>query len=313
MSNQKYILTVTLNPAIDKTIFIDSPELKGSMYKGREIISAGGKGINVSRALQKLKTSTLATGIIGGCTGIMIKHHLDKENIQHKFFDAGKEIRTNLTIFDQKNQKIRILEEGPLIPKIRLKAFGIIYEKLLNKASLVVLSGRNTPSAPQGYYARLARVAKRRKVPVVLDTSGSPLRLGIRQKLFMVKPNVKEAEEVFNVKLKSINAIKRVIHKIHGFQTTNVLISMGDQGLIGSNHFEVWWAKCPKVKAVNEVGCGDAAIAGFLHSYFKGSPFAEHVKTAAAVATASANTNIPGLFQRDDLNNILKRVKLKKI
>lgn len=309
----RYVLTVTCNPAIDKTIKIDNFRL-GLEHRFRDVYrSAGGKGVNVSQALKKVGIESLATGFLGGKSGEYIKEKLEEEGIQTDFIRIKGETRTSLTIIDKKLKKTtRILEPGPTVNRKDIICFKKKFQSLLKQCFYVVFSGRNIPGASDSFYYDLIKLAEKQRKPAILDTSGKPLLLGIKAKPFLIKPNLKEAEYILGKKLNHVWKLRLAVKELLELGIENVIISMGREGVVASDGRETWFAKPHRRKAINPVGSGDALIGGFLYSKIKGKRFKEAVKIAVAAGTANALSVNPGEFKKKAVFDIAKSVKLNR-
>jgi 1-phosphofructokinase family hexose kinase len=311
---KKSILTVTVNPAVDVTTVVNgfSP---GRAYRGcRQVISAGGKGINVSRVLNHLGVPTAALGIGGGAVGKLIIDLLNLEKIRNDFVRVGGMARINFTVLDVKNKRqTRVLSQGQELSTAQMGAFEKKYTQRLARSCAVVLSGRNIFKAPEDFYARLIRLAKKAKVPAVLDTIGESLREGIRAGPFMVKPNLEEAKEVLGCRLETLTQGKNAIKKFHRFGIAVAVLSMGNKGALASNGNEVLYAKPPSVETYSDVGCGDALVAGFLCAYLRRMSFAQTIQWAVAAGTVNAMNGIQGLIHLKDLVQLSQTITIRKI
>ncbi|MBD3263971.1 MAG: hexose kinase, partial [Candidatus Omnitrophica bacterium] len=265
------VLTVTLNPAIDKTVVIPHFS-KGKDFRERSLsVSPGGKGINVSRSLNSLGIKNIATGLLGGHDGNYILNELKKEKIKNKFLKIRENTRTSLTIIDPADKTLtRVMERGPLVTKKELDEFKKIFADLLKKACFVVLSGRSIPGASEHFYSVLIKMAKQKNIPAILDTSGTPYLKGIENKPFMIKPNLKEAEFITGKELKTPADIKKAALKLRQNGIKIVTISMGSKGALVWDGERMIMGTPPRVKRKSPVGCGDSFIAGFLSSYLRG-------------------------------------------
>ena len=179
---KKYILTVTLNPALDCFV------LRGK----KEIYSAGGKGINVSRGLKRLGVETVATGFWGGKIGLRIKKYLHQERINHDFVETSAETRINLTMAGDFGRHQRVIEEGHKVQKKFIDLFFKKYRQLLKKSRGVVICGRNANGLSDKIYSDLIQTARWKNIPVFLDTSSAALKRAIKAKPFLIKVNEEE-------------------------------------------------------------------------------------------------------------------------
>ncbi|MCK5581476.1 MAG: 1-phosphofructokinase [Candidatus Omnitrophica bacterium] len=311
---KNYILTVTLNPAIDKTIRIRGFRA-GHDHRFKDIYySAGGKGINVSRALQKLKVDTVATGFVGGPSGKYIKVTLSDENIPYDFVDIKDDTRTSLTIIDSKTRQLtRVLEQGPGVSPGDIAAFRKKFLKLLKRCQYVIFSGRNIPGTGNDFYYELILLAHHYNKKAVLDTSGEPLIKGLEARPYLIKPNLHEAEYALQQKLNTRAEIKRAVQSFLDMGVENVIISLGKKGVIASDGGGSFLASPPVKKTVNTVGCGDALVGGFVYARIKGYSFKKSVQFGVATGTANSLNMQPGYFTRIKVARLAREVKVVKI
>ncbi len=280
-----HVLTVTLNPAIDKTI---CGEKTG--------ISAGGKGINVSRALNIFGIKNIATGIIGGKSGDRIASRLKREKIKNDFFRIKKETRTNLTVIGPGNGKIsRRIEKGPPLTLAEFAGFKKKFGSLLKGCRFVVFSGANANGFPDTAYRELIKIAGGKGIKAALDTRDTPLAQGLKARPFLVKPNLEEAERA----------------KGRGAGIT--LLTLGPGGAIAFGGRKIIFAKPPRLKAVNDVGCGDAFLAGFIAYYLNGKDLEDCVRAATAAGAANALSLKPGDLKKRSFEKLMKEVKVEAV
>jgi 1-phosphofructokinase family hexose kinase len=191
------ILTVTLNAAIDRTVAVPNFRLSQRHRAVESQSVAGGKGVNVARALKLLGRPVIATGLTGGGAGARILEQLAEESILHDFTRIDGESRTNLSVVDPTTgEQTEINERGPRVTPEEIDSF---VEKLLylaQGATICVLAGSIPPGADPDVYARLVTELKALDVISVLDTDGEQMRAGLRAEPAVVAPNVREAEEV---------------------------------------------------------------------------------------------------------------------
>ncbi len=311
---KKYVLTVTLNPAIDKIVSIPNFCLGKDFVQKDASLSPGGKGINVSRALKNLGIPALATGLIGGSTGKFMQRSLTREHIPNDFSHVSFETRISLTINDPaQDLETRILEPGHPVPSKDMQQFNTKFKKLLKRAHCVVLAGRVPLGTTDHLYAKLIAMARKRNVPVFLDTHGPALRAGIKAKPFAIKPNLKEAEAALGMRLNSLPEIKRAVKKFHKYGVQLVIISMAAQGAIVSNAKEMFLVQPPAVKVKSQVGCGDSFVAGCVYGLVRRLPLSSMAAFASAVGTANAMGTTPGAVNRRTVQQLISRIKVKAI
>ncbi len=308
---KKKILTITLNPAVDKAVKVLRFKVGDDFREKALFLSAGGKGVNVSQVLRHVGAQTITGGFLGGPAGGYIKRELDKDGIRHSFSNTAGNTRTSLTILDPSlNTITRILERGPEITRKELNLFRKRYLSLLNGCGAVVLSGRNIPGAPDSLYAELISAAKKRGVFTVLDTSGRPYLLGIKKKPSMIKPNQDEVRHLTGRGVLKVSGLKSVARDLYGRGIKIVAITMGSRGAVVYNGRDMVVAVPPKLKRTNPIGCGDSFIAGFLAYMVRGLGFTDCVRMAVACGAANALSIDPGSVKRSEVKRMYNKVRI---
>lgn len=285
------VLTVTLNPAVDRTV-------DGSRVK----LSAGGKGINVSRALKALGVKSVVTGFAGGKTGDFIRSALKKERISERLTVIRGASRQNLTVIGRGGKVTRRIGKGPAVSAEEFREFKKAFVKLLRGRRYVVFSGANANGLKDSAYAELIRIAKKHGVMAALDTRDAALKEGLKAKPDIVKPNNKEARRICG---------KSALECLRAKGARAVLLTMGKAGAAATDGRNKIVARPPEVEEVNNVGCGDAFLAGFIAYRLKGKDFKESVRAATAAGAANAAAKaaciVPGSFKKKDFLKILRR------
>lgn len=310
-----YVLTVTLNPTIDKTVVIPGFKLGKDFREESHDSCIGGKGINVSRVLANFGVRTLATGFMGADHRAHVHRQLIKEKIEYDFAKVSGDIRVSLTILDPSNQKItRIIENGPTVDTKELNAFVRKYKKLIKHCRYVILSGRCIPGAPDDIYAKLISIAKNENRLVILDTSGEAYIHGLEAKPYMIKPNVEEAEEVLGHRVNSLLSLKKAVRYFHHeLEISIVALTHGEKGAVVYDGNEMFHAAPPIMQMKSPVGCGDSFIAGFVTAQLMNYSFAECVRMAVACGSANVKSVTPGGINKAMVNSIIKKVTIESI
>lgn len=314
MKNRQYVLTVTLNPAIDKTIVI--PHFRrGVIYRPDTIgLSAGGKGINVSKVLSQLGVNTLASGFLPQKGADFIHLELDSHKIKHHFIEVPGEVRTNMTILNPASKRAtRIFEPGGRVRKADIQRFKKEYIRLIKNASVVIISGSHALGVPDDLDAQLISLAHRQGIPTVLDTSFEPLRQGLQRSPFLVKPNLEEAEDLLGCRLKSEKSIKSALVELYRQGALIVALSDGKKGAYLYNGTDFLRALPPVIEQKNPVGCGDAFVGGFIAGYLKKNFFIDCVKFASACGCVNAMSINPGEISSAKVNNIFRRIQVSNL
>lgn len=310
-----FVLTVTLNPALDKVFDVEDFSLRSEHRVKRIFLSPGGKGINVSRALKNLGVRALATGFVGGIAGQELQKGLSREGIPFDFVSVAGNTRTNYTILDQNGCTTRLLEPGPVISK---KEAHLLYRKLVSllpRCRCVVFCGQQAPGLDEDFIARLIQTAQKSNKKVFVDTSGPPLRAAFRVKPYFIKPNLAEAESILKRRLTSFREFKKALKYFRGHGVRRAVISMGERGAVASDGKEFWRATAPVPagkKISHAVGCGDALLAGFIFAEIRKKYFSESLRFAVACGAANLSAVCPGDIQKVQVRKLLRKVHLKK-
>ncbi|MDN5342241.1 MAG: tagatose 6-phosphate kinase [Oceanotoga sp.] len=306
------LLTVTLNPSIDRSYYVEGFNKNGVYRTKYEKITSGGKGLNVSRVLKKLDMDVIATGFLGGKSGEYIKDELDRLSIINDFVNIDGETRNCIAILSDDESHTEILEKGPVITEeyfyLFLKKFESILEQHLD-IRFVSVSG----SIPQGLkddiYKRLIMYSNKFDIKIILDSSGEYLKNGIEAKPFLIKPNLDEINSLLN---KNLNQ-KNFIEEIENLELENIIISLGEDGAIAKLKNNFYRVMIPKVKVINPVGSGDSMIAGFMIGYEKDYDDIRLLKFATACGMSNAITKTTGDIDLIFLKDIINEIEIKKI
>ena len=284
------ILTVTLNPAVDKT-YRTGELLCGRVNRMRSVTNiAGGKGINVSRILRRYGYEVTATGFLGGFPGKWVEAGLKKAGIRSEFVEIDGETRTSMNVVGDNGFVTEILEPGPHISQMQLERFQKRFASLVPECRMVVLSGSAAPGVPEDIYARLIAEAKSAGKETILDTSGELLRKGVGAGPAIIKPNRKELEYLIGHRLRDREDLKEAAGILRKNGVGLVVVSLGDRGLMLAGESGFLYAKTPKVKVTNTVGCGDSVVASLIMQRIAGADEEEMLRRASALSAAHATT-----------------------
>ncbi|MEY8000235.1 1-phosphofructokinase [Clostridium sp. Mt-5] len=299
------IYTVTFNPSIDYVIQIDNLILGTVNRTTDEKKYAGGKGINVSRVLNNLGVSSKVLGFIGGFTGKFIKDSLENAGISTDFIQISEDTRINVKL--KSNKETEINGSGPYIDDYSLNK---LFKKVENLKSedFIVLAGNIQKSVKTDVYSIIQKKCPNARV--IVDTTGDSLRATLKYKPFLIKPNIHELEDIFNVKMKDTEKIVHYANKLRDMGAQNVIISMGKQGALLICDEGVYAASAPKGKVKNSVGAGDSVVAGFLAEYTRSFNLVDSFKYGAASGSATAFSM--DLCKKEDVDNLLSSVNITR-
>ena len=303
------IATITLNPSLDEHISVNGLVVDEANRWVRLKRYAGGKGIDVSRAIREMGGVTTAYGFIGGPEGRALEILLDEEGAQFSFTPIKQETRTNFIITDTKtSQQTRIDAPGPRISQKELERFYRKVREIHPAPDLIVASGSIPLGVPGNIYYNIVIKAKRHRVRTILDAEGQWLAEGIQAKPYLIKPNIHEAEELLERELPTEEAIIKAALDLLEMGIGVVVISRGKDGIIAASRKSVVKAVPPPVKVRSAVGAGDCTVAGLALKLAHNEPLIEACRLAAAMGTAAVLTPGTELCHREDVKKLLPQV-----
>jgi 1-phosphofructokinase family hexose kinase len=311
------IVTVTLNAALDRTLTVPHFQ-RGHWHRASDVLTlAGGKGINVARALKRLDVPVVATGLAGGRTGTRIVEELTSEAILNDFVRIGAESRTSTAVVDPTEGSYTEINEWG--PKVTADELEMLLEKLhyLSRgADFVVFAGTLPRGVEESFYAEAVRDLNRRDVPVVLDSEGQPLRFGVEAEPFLVSPNQLEAEHVVGQELEDEEDFLMALDAMAELGARNVQITLesGCYALFREErHVKRYKALAPSVEAVSVVGAGDVLLAQFIAAQLAGKPPEESLRLAVAAGAASTLEVGAGRFDPREAGRLVAGVELAEL
>lgn len=304
------ILTVTCNPAVDKT-YNTTRLMIGQVNRMRDLLSlAGGKGINVTKVLRQFGAQVTATGFLGGYPGEFIEDALQKMNVETAFTKIRNMTRSNMNVIGDDGYVTEILEPGPHIAAFERDQFLDRFRALAPKSECVVLSGSLTDGLSDDFYAKLIDICNESGIKTFLDTSGEPLRKGIAKKPYCIKPNCRELEYIAGRRLATEAEIIQAAYAYVKAGVTKVVVSMGDKGLLEVVGKKVIKAVPPRIRAVNTVGSGDCVVAAMVLGLVQDMKEEDTMQLAAGISAANATTLESGIIPRDTMEELIKNVML---
>ncbi len=287
------ILTLTLNPAVDRNVEADRLVFEDRAYILSQSDSPGGRGLIASRVLHSFGLKTLAVLVSGGATGVLLEKLLERAGYPIEVVRIAAEIRTNFTITDKQGLTIKLNEFGPPIADAELEQVERAVASRLNKATWLMLCGSIPPGVRPDFYAKLIRLAREHKVHTLLDTDGDALGVGIEAGPTVVAPNQQEAERLLNRALITRAHFTEAATRIKAMGAETVLLSLGSRGAIATDGNRMIEALPPRVDALSPIGAGDAMAAAYVWALSKKKEFQDAVRWAVAEGTASAK--LPGM------------------
>ncbi|MGO1919138.1 MAG: hexose kinase, partial [Alkalibacterium gilvum] len=285
------ILAVTMNPSVDISYPLDTLKINKVNRVTEVTKTAGGKGLNVTRVLHQLKTPVIASGILGGTIGQFIENKLDETKIKHAFMPINQESRNCIAILHDDMQQTEILEKGPVLTQRDEDKFLIHFENSLADVSVVTISGSLPKGLSDNLYEKMIAIASTKEIPVILDSSGEPLRVSLvgKHKPFLIKPNQEEIAQLIEQPINDLAELQEILSQYSIFEGVEwVVVSLGADGALIKHNNDFFRLTLPKITVVNPVGSGDSTVAGLASAIASGSNAFEIMKTG--MTTGMLNT-----------------------
>jgi 1-phosphofructokinase family hexose kinase len=307
-------LTVTLNPSVDRLIYIRQlvPHDTNRILRIEE--DAGGKGVNVARVLKRLGVPVTATGFLGGRAGRYVLHELSKlDGVECRFVWVKGSTRTNLAIQEEDGSPPTALNErGPQISPEELGKLLKVVEELSQNARFVALGGSLPSGVPTDIYATLADIAARHGAKVVLDADGEPLVHGLKASPFLIKPNENETERLLGRAIDTVEDAARAAQELHTGGVPVVIVSIGEKGAALACAEGCWTAVPPRVRTVSTIGSGDSMIAGVLSVLMRNGTMDDALRWGTAAGAATAMTDGSDICTAQQVRELLPQVEVKR-
>ncbi len=304
------IITVTLNPAIDKTTSTDKIVPEKKLRCVHPTYESGGGGINVSRALSHLGCESLAMYFSGGFNGNFFKKLLTKENIQSLVVPVKTHIRTNIIVVE--NTTGFQYRFGMESQQVQPKDWKLFLKKLEEQSGYeyVVASGSLPDGVPLDFFGRMSAIVKKANAKLIVDTSGEALQHAIQEGVFMIKPNLNELSFLYGKEElrmdEAVFAAKSIINK-KGCEV--MVVSMGKDSSILVTANENHQIVPPPVSVKSTVGAGDSMVAGMVYALSHGMKWKDVLLYGVACGSAATMNNGTALCKKEDVEKLLLQMK----
>ncbi|MEZ5931063.1 MAG: 1-phosphofructokinase family hexose kinase [Alphaproteobacteria bacterium] len=300
----KPIVTLTLNPCIDASSETDDVRPMSKNRISNERFDPGGGGINVARVVKELGGSAHAIYLAGGLTGHTLDKMIDQIGLPRTSIQIRGDTRISHTVFERSTRKeYRFVPEGPAITEAEWQACLAVLEQ--QDADYVVASGSLPHSMPTDFYARVARIAAKREMRLVLDTSGEPLHTALAEGIYLLKPNRRELADIAGMDLSTRAAqhaaAMAIIEQGH---TELVAVSLGSEGAFVADRHGCFDLAAPPAVMHSAVGAGDSFVAGMTLGLVRGRDVRGALRLAVAAGTAAIMTMGTELCRRADVERL---------
>ena len=307
------ILTLTINPAIDRNVVADRLVFEDRAYILAQSESAGGRGVISSKVLHSFGAKTTVITTCGGKNGDRLEKLLSKAGFPVEFVRIRQEIRTNFTLTDKQGLTIKLNEVGPQMSAAEAEAVQKAVVKRLPGAEWLMLCGSLPPGVPEDLYCTLIEAARKHKVRTLLDTDGPALLHGVEAHPTVVTPNQQEAERLLNRALITRAHFREAVTRMKEMGAESVLLSLGSRGVVATDGNQMFEAIPPRIDALSPIGSGDALAAAFVWASTKKKDFTDCVRWGVAAGTASAA--LPGMESAslEQTKEVYKQVEVRPI
>ena len=297
------IVTITMNPAVDKSTSVNKLVAEKKMRCSEMITEAGGGGINVSKALNELGGESLAIFPSGGLNGKLIENYLKSRNISFKTIPVEQETRENFVVREtDTNSQYRFVMPGVSLTGQEAQSCFQILRELQPSPSYIITSGSLPPGLPESFFAQLAKVAKELKARFIIDTSGLPLQLAAKEGVYLLKPNLSELCALAGTDYLELNEVDDAALKvINQGECEIMVVSMGPSGALLVTRQGCEHVPTPTVKKQSTVGAGDSMVAGMVWMLSQGKSLRETVRFGVACGTAATMNPGTQLFKKEDV------------
>jgi 1-phosphofructokinase family hexose kinase len=307
------IVTLTINPAIDRTITVDRLVFEDRGYILDRTEAAGGRGVNASQVIHGFGGKTMALLTSGGETGAKMEKSLARMGFPYEVVRVRQEGRTNFTISDQQGLTVKLNEIGAPLEPHEISEIRELTAAHLPKSGWLMICGSMPPGVPLHFFCEVIEMAKSRGVKTLLDSDGDPLVHALECKPSMITPNQHEAERLLGRALLTRNQFLDAVQRIQSMGPEAVVLSLGARGAIGASPEGTFEVLPPRIDALCPIGAGDALAAALVWSLEKKKSFQDALRWAVAAGTAKAA--LPGMTfpSLEQTRAIHKRVEIRRV
>jgi 6-phosphofructokinase 2 len=295
------IITITFNPCIDKSTSVPVLKPDSKLSCAPPVFEPGGGGINVARAIKKLGGEAIAVYPSGGYSGKFLNILLAQENISELNIETKQHTRENMIVLDKAtNQQYRFGMPGQYLSEDEWQQCLQTIEE--NHSEFIIASGSLPPGVPADIFARIAKIAKKQKRKLIVDSSGEALRLALEEGVYLIKPNLGELS-ILSGKEKDL---------IGKGNCEIVVVSMGALGAMLISRESIYKVEAPIVKGETTVGAGDSMVAGIVLCMSQGKNLLEALQYGVACGTAATLNAGTALCDKADVDRLYELIKEEK-
>ena len=306
------IYTVTLNPAVDRVLYLKEyiPEITNRLTGTKDCV--GGKGTHVSQNLKLLGLDNTALGIVHGETGSRLVKMLESDGIDTRFehHDNGN-TRTNYLLIEAVGKSTCLSEKGVILSDDDIEAFINGLREMISDDDYLVLSG-DASNCPDPYvYNKIINALSDKKIKVFLDASGETLKKCVEGRPFMIKPNEDELESLTGIAVKDEDSLKKAVLSLEKYGISVIAVSLGGRGSIVYTAEKFYRVQAPKINVFNTIGCGDCFLSGLIYGFYKNLDIKQTLEIATAAYAATAESDLSVGFDMQRFEELKKDVKIE--
>jgi 1-phosphofructokinase family hexose kinase len=307
------ILTLTVNPAIDRNVLVDRLVFEDRTYILSTRESPGGRGINASCVIHSFGGKTRAIAVSGGKSGAKFQELLECCGYPVEVVPIRNPLRINLTITDKQGLSVKLNEFGPAMSPSEVARLEKAVAARLPVADWLLIFGSLPPGVPPRLYSKLVAMARERKVKTMLDTDGDALLEGVEAGPAVVSPNQQEAERLLGTALITRTHFLDAAARIQAMGAESVILSLGSRGAVAAYRNHMIEVLAPHVDALCPIGSGDAMAAAFVWAISKKNDFADALRWGVAAGTASARLPGVSFASLEQTKEIYKLVEVRAV
>lgn len=310
------IYTLTLNTALDRIVYLDKELIKKHNNKVNSVTyDIGGKATHVSVVLSTLNIPNIALGVIGGHTGDKLVELLQKKNVKCQFIkQKGVETRESILLVDNKGEgSYMITEPGFIYSDGTFNSLLNFISSYITEEDFVVVCGSMPRGTPIQDFNVIINAIKRKTDNLFIDTSGDYLLESIKYKPKFIKPNQYEFAEIVNKNLITLEDYIKEIREFSNKGIENVVVSLGKDGCLVNYNNDIYKVTPPEVEEVNDTGCGDSFVGGYIAKIYQGSNVLEAIKFATSISASKATHNDSSSFNLEQAKEFYKNIKIEKL
>jgi 1-phosphofructokinase family hexose kinase len=299
---------------VDRTLFIDGLKPHDANRVVRCETDAGGKGINAARIIAELGVPVVATGFLGGRTGIYVESVLEDENVEAEFVTVASETRLNISVEDGTGSPPTTFNQpGSAIPDQDLRNLHAVLERRLQGCKFATAGGSLPPNIESNIYSEFVEAARIHGVKMAVDADGDSLKQALTAKPFLVKPNAAEAERLLGEPVETLRGAVRAGEQILRFGAEIAIVSMGEEGAALVTKGVALIAEPPSIDAKSSIGAGDSMVGGFLAGLHLGLTIQDAFRLGAAAGAATAATDGSEIGRRAVIDRLSPNVIIRTV